>query len=102
MSTVLPQAIAPALGTSMFAASIESPLLGGNMIWAILLVFCGFLFRDLLSFGSLFCATATIVAVHSFTLSEPDTDWREQKEKDESEYATIGNEIYITINDTTT
>lgn len=71
MTIVLPQAIAPALGTSMFAASIQSSLLGGNMIWAVLFVF------------------SMIVAIHSYTLSEPDTDWREEKEKEELESSTF-------------
>lgn len=50
MSIVLPQAIAPVMGTSMYAASIGSPLLSGNMIWAVLFVFCEFLLSLLLNF----------------------------------------------------
>jgi len=67
MAIVLPQAVAPVMGTSMFAASIGSPLLSGNMIWAVLFVF------------------SMIVALHSYTLREPDSDWREEKDKEELE-----------------
>lgn len=39
MSIILPQAIAPATGTALFAFSIQnSDIMGGHLIWAILLI----------------------------------------------------------------
>jgi hypothetical protein len=41
MSIVLPQAISPALANSLFAASVEKHILGGNLVWVLLFVFSG-------------------------------------------------------------
>ncbi|KAG9092306.1 hypothetical protein FRC06_000159, partial [Ceratobasidium sp. 370] len=59
MSTYLAQAISPALGNSLFAASIYQNILGGNLIWVALLVLTGF------------------AGLHTLTLQAPDHDWRE-------------------------
>lgn len=40
MTLILPQAISPALGNSLFAASIYDNILGGNLIWVVM--FCAF------------------------------------------------------------
>ncbi|EUC66729.1 MFS general substrate transporter, putative [Rhizoctonia solani AG-3 Rhs1AP] len=42
MSIVLPQAISPALANSLFAASVEKHILGGNLVWVLLFVFSEF------------------------------------------------------------
>lgn len=56
----LMMAIAPALVTSLFAFSIQSPILAGNIVYAVLLVI-------------------TIAgAVHSFSLSEK-TDYHDEQ-----------------------
>ena len=39
MAIVLPQAIAPASVTSLFAASIKSHIMGGNIIYVVLFAF---------------------------------------------------------------
>ncbi|KAF8590896.1 MFS general substrate transporter [Ramaria rubella] len=65
MATILPQAIAPALVTTLFAFSIESGIAGGNLIWIVLFVFT--------------CAGA----VHAMTLQEPTSDWRDERETSE-------------------
>ncbi|EJD50550.1 MFS general substrate transporter [Auricularia subglabra TFB-10046 SS5] len=38
ITIVVPQAVAPALGTSLFAASLKSDILGGNLVWVVLIV----------------------------------------------------------------
>ncbi|KAF8609315.1 MFS general substrate transporter [Ceratobasidium sp. AG-I] len=64
MSIVLPQAISPALANSLFAASVEKHILGGNLVWLLLFIF------------------TCLAAVHSLTLKEPEDDWR-TKQTDE-------------------
>lgn len=53
-------AIAPALVTSLFAFSIQSPILAGNIVYAVLLII------------------TVAGAVHSFSLSEK-TDYRDEQ-----------------------
>ncbi|KDQ12903.1 hypothetical protein BOTBODRAFT_404881 [Botryobasidium botryosum FD-172 SS1] len=65
MSIVLPQAIAPAAATSLFAYSIKSNVAGGNLIWIVFFVY------------------GCLAGIHSLTLREPTTDWRLEKEIDE-------------------
>ncbi|KAG9087446.1 hypothetical protein FRC06_002536 [Ceratobasidium sp. 370] len=62
MSIVLPQAISPALVNSLFAASVEKHILGGNLVWVCLFVFT--------CFG----------AIHSLLLEEPEIDWRTKQD----------------------
>lgn len=60
MATLLPQAVAPAFATALFALSIKSEIVGGNMIWLVLLIFtCG-------------------GAIQSMSLKEPTSNWRNQ------------------------
>jgi len=58
MSTMLPQAIAPAFGTSLFAFSIKSGIANGYLVYIVCFIF------------------TSVGAVHSLTLREPTTDWR--------------------------
>ncbi|KAF8330847.1 major facilitator superfamily domain-containing protein [Cantharellus anzutake] len=58
MGTLLPQACGPALATSLFALSVGDQVMGGQLIWVVLL--------------TLSCAGA----VHSFYLKDATTDWR--------------------------
>jgi len=58
LSIVLPQAIAPAFATSLFAYSIKNDIAGGNLVWIIF-----------------FVLTCT-ASVHSLFLREPTYDWR--------------------------
>ena len=82
MSIVLPQAISPALANSLFAASVEKHILGGNLVWLLLFIFSTYftfspersLTRNL--------PVACLAAVHSLTLKEPEDDWR-TKQTDE-------------------
>jgi len=67
MGIVLPQAIAPACATALFAVSIRSPVLDGNGIWALLFIF------------------ASLAAFHSCTLRETEDDWREEMKRDSSD-----------------
>ncbi|KAG9122868.1 hypothetical protein FRC07_000572 [Ceratobasidium sp. 392] len=64
MSIVLPQAISPALANSLFAASVEKHILGGNLVWVCLFIF------------------TCLGAIHSLLLKEPEMDWR-TKQHDE-------------------
>ncbi|TDL22143.1 MFS general substrate transporter [Rickenella mellea] len=59
MTIVLPQAIAPAFVTSLFAYSIKSGIAHGHLIWIFTLAF------------------STTAAIHSMTLKEPSHDWRQ-------------------------
>ncbi|KAL5524633.1 hypothetical protein ACEPAF_9773 [Sanghuangporus sanghuang] len=59
MVMLLPQAVIPAAVASLFAWSISSNILGGNLIWIVLIV--------IVSISSLQC----------LTLQEPTHDWRE-------------------------
>ncbi|KAB5591431.1 zinc induced facilitator 1 protein [Ceratobasidium theobromae] len=65
ISIVLPQTISPALANSLFAASVDKHIMGGNFVWVLLFVFTclGFL--------------------HSLALKEPQDDWRTKQELDE-------------------
>ncbi|KAF8609314.1 MFS general substrate transporter [Ceratobasidium sp. AG-I] len=65
MSTILPQAISPALGNSLFAASVHRNILGGNLIWLVLLVL------------------SVSAWVHSLTLKAATYDWRETIDHDD-------------------
>ncbi|KAH8114502.1 MFS general substrate transporter [Phellopilus nigrolimitatus] len=67
MAIVLPQTIAPAFVTSVFAFSVSSNILGGNLIWIVLL------------------CISCIASVHSLTLKEPTHDWREDYKSQVSE-----------------
>lgn len=67
MTLILPQAISPALGNSLFAASIYDNILGGNLIWVVML------------------AMTTIAWVHSLTLKAPTHDWRENIDRDDDD-----------------
>ncbi|PVF98380.1 MFS general substrate transporter [Serendipita vermifera] len=70
VSTIGPQAIAPALATSTFAICIRHPdILYGNVFWVAIMIF------SLVAFG------------HSLTLRETTYDWRAEIEEDE-EHAT--------------
>jgi MFS family permease len=62
MCIVLPQAIAPAAATSLFAYSGEHPeLFRGNLIWIIMF------------------ASACVAGLHSLTLTIKSTNWRERR-----------------------
>ncbi|QRV91521.1 major facilitator superfamily transporter [Ceratobasidium sp. AG-Ba] len=65
MSIVLPQAISPALANSLFAASVEKHILGGNLVWVCLFIF------------------TCLGAFHSLLLKEPEDDWRTKQDEDE-------------------
>jgi len=59
LAVVLPQAIAPAFVTSLFAFSIESGIAGGNLIWIILFV------------------STLAGAIHSMALRQTTSSWRQ-------------------------
>ncbi|KAL5641213.1 hypothetical protein ACGC1H_001631 [Rhizoctonia solani] len=63
MSIVLPQAISPALANSLFAASVEKHILGGNLVWVLLFVF------------------TCLAFLHSLTLREHEDDWRTKQDE---------------------
>ncbi|CAE7217237.1 unnamed protein product [Rhizoctonia solani] len=63
MSIVLPQAISPALANSLFAASVEKHILGGNLVWVLLFLF------------------TCLAFVHSLTLKEHEDDWRTKQDE---------------------
>ncbi|KAI5122776.1 hypothetical protein M0805_000120 [Coniferiporia weirii] len=65
MAIVLPQAFAPAFVTSLFAYSISSGILGGNLIWIVL------------------SGISCIASVHCLTLKEPTHDWRKDDENED-------------------
>lgn len=78
MSTILPQAISPALGNSLFAASIHQNILGGNLIWLVLLVLCKLInLRETITSLIWILGVASLTWVHSLTLEAPTYDWRE-------------------------
>ncbi|CAE6407941.1 unnamed protein product [Rhizoctonia solani] len=59
MTLVLPQVVSPALGNSLFAASVHQNILGGHLIWIVMLAM-------------------TIAGwFHSLSLTNPTHDWRE-------------------------
>ncbi|KDQ12901.1 hypothetical protein BOTBODRAFT_34047 [Botryobasidium botryosum FD-172 SS1] len=64
ISIILPQAVAPAAATALFAYSIKSDIAGGNLIWIVLFAF------------------GCLTAIHSLTLREPTSDWRLDKDVD--------------------
>lgn len=47
MAIVLPQAIAPAFVTSLFAISVQTGFAGGNLIWIFLFVLSTFYLSEL-------------------------------------------------------
>ncbi|CAE6457520.1 unnamed protein product [Rhizoctonia solani] len=63
ISIVLPQAISPALANSLFAASVDKHLLGGNLVWVLLFVF------------------TCLAFLHSLTLQEHEDDWRTKQDE---------------------
>ncbi len=63
----IPLSIAPAIATSSFSLSIQSKILGGNLIWAV------------------WFAVATVGFVHSMTLTTRNYDWREETPKNVSD-----------------
>ena len=85
VSTVLPQAIAPAFATSLFAYSIKSDLAGGNLVWVICVAISIYYsphplrLSPLMSFScgpSIACSGA----IHSLFLNEPTADWRMERD----------------------
>jgi hypothetical protein len=40
MAISLPQALAPAFATSLFAYSLASPLAGGHLVWVVMTTMC--------------------------------------------------------------
>lgn len=60
MSTVLPQAIAPAFSTILFALSVKNHLMNGYLIWVVLL------------------GLACVGTIHAFYLEDVAIDWRSQ------------------------
>jgi hypothetical protein len=77
MAIILPQAIAPAFVTSLFAFSIQSGIAGGNLTWIILFAFSTFLdlecrYCDI----TLMLFKACAAALHGMTLKEPENAWR--------------------------
>jgi hypothetical protein len=77
MAIIAPQAVAPALATALFAFSIKSGSLGGNMFWLLLIAF-GILSCSLRP--NPFPATDDfrhpdiVGALHTLTLQEPPGD----------------------------
>jgi len=63
MFVAIPSSIAPAIATSSFSLSIQSEILGGNLIWAVMF------------------AVGTAGFAHSTTLNPRDYDWREETPK---------------------
>ncbi|QRV76687.1 major facilitator superfamily transporter [Ceratobasidium sp. AG-Ba] len=67
MSTILPQAVSPELGNTLFAASVHEHVLGGNLVWLVLLAFTG------------------AGGLHSLTLQTPSHDWRASVNENDDE-----------------
>ncbi|KAJ1311351.1 hypothetical protein OPQ81_009844 [Rhizoctonia solani] len=59
MTLVLPQAVSPALGNTLFAASVHQNILGGHLIWVVML------------------AMTVVGWFHSLSLTKFTHDWRE-------------------------
>lgn len=84
MTLILPQAISPALGNSLFAASIYGNVLGGNLIWVIMLALSKSLAPPPRNRADIPSAAAGWV--HSLTLQGPTGDWRENINRDDDLY----------------
>ncbi|KAH7344910.1 MFS general substrate transporter [Rhizoctonia solani] len=67
MTLVLPQAVSPALGNTLFAASIHQNILGGYLVWVVML------------------AMTAVGWFHSLSLTNPTHDWRENMNKDDDD-----------------
>ncbi|CAE6457524.1 unnamed protein product [Rhizoctonia solani] len=67
MTLVLPQAVSPALGNSLFAASVHQNILGGHLVWVVML------------------GMTAVGWFHSLSLSNPTHDWRESMNNDDDE-----------------
>ncbi|CAE6521208.1 unnamed protein product [Rhizoctonia solani] len=67
MTLVLPQAVSPALGNSLFAASVHQNILGGHLIWVVML------------------AMTVVGWFHSLALINQTHDWRETLNKDDDD-----------------
>ncbi|GAB1519008.1 hypothetical protein RhiTH_002073 [Rhizoctonia solani] len=67
MTLVFPQAVSPALGNSLFAASVHQDILGGHLVWIVML------------------AMTTFGWAHSLTLTTSTHDWRENLNDDDDE-----------------
>ncbi|KAL5520137.1 hypothetical protein ACEPAG_1797 [Sanghuangporus baumii] len=76
MVMLLPQAIVPAAVASLFAWSISSNILGGNLIWIVLIII-GKYHSDCDGSCSLIIAPVSISSLQCLTLKEPTHDWRE-------------------------
>lgn len=85
MTLILPQAISPALGNSLFAASIYDNILGGNLIWVVMLAMSKFSCTIAPNFRLTSVLSATIAWVHSLTLHAPTHDWRQNVDRDDDE-----------------
>ncbi|KAF8761709.1 MFS general substrate transporter [Rhizoctonia solani] len=70
MTLVFPQAVSPALGNSLFAASVHQDILGGHLVWIVMLAMI---------------TTATFGWAHSLTLTTSTHDWRENLNDDDDE-----------------
>ncbi|KAF8707950.1 MFS general substrate transporter, partial [Rhizoctonia solani] len=68
MTLVFPQAVSPALGNSLFAASVHQDILGGHLVWVVMLAMI---------------TTATFGWAHSLTLTTSTHDWRENLNDDD-------------------
>ncbi|CEL57803.1 Protein ZINC INDUCED FACILITATOR-LIKE 1 OS=Arabidopsis thaliana GN=ZIFL1 PE=2 SV=1 [Rhizoctonia solani AG-1 IB] len=64
MSLVFPQAVSPALGNSLFAASVHQDILGGNLVWVVML------------------AMTTFGWFHSLSLTTSTHDWRKNLDEE--------------------
>lgn len=79
MAIIIPQGIAPAAATTLFAYSIESGILHGNLVWAVFFTFCEWL--ETMSVSCTFLidgetSSATVGALQALTLQESKEDWR--------------------------
>ncbi len=83
MSIQLPQAIAPALATVLYATSIRSGFLHGHGIWAFLFFAGERIPRFAYTGSSLIVVSAGGAAIHSYTIRLPETDWRDGRETPE-------------------
>ncbi|CAG8445428.1 2067_t:CDS:2, partial [Acaulospora colombiana] len=71
VSTIAPQALAPALATSTFAICIRHPeILYGNVFWVAIMIF------------------SLVAFAHSLTLRESTYDWRAEIEEENDGHAT--------------
>lgn len=84
MCAIVPQAIAPATATSLFAYSVESQILSGNLIWVLFFAF-GQRFLSFVAHWNLFLTykvkLATVAALQALSLEEPKHDWRKAEQE---------------------